>query len=152
VQENIFVMPLTETSCMELSRKKKSGRSGTQKIFSSRSIKLKRVYETPIKADGFRILVDRLWPRGIAKEKARVDLWLKDIAPSTELRTWFGHDPAKWKDFQKRYKKELMQNNTVLENLRRIIKEQNKVTLVFAASDENHNNAVVLRTFLASGE
>jgi len=123
-----------------------------QKIFSSRSIKLKRVYETPIKADGFRILVDRLWPRGIAKEKARVDLWLKDIAPSTELRTWFGHDPAKWKDFQKRYKKELMQNNTVLENLRRIIKEQNKVTLVFAASDENHNNAVVLRTFLASGE
>jgi len=123
-----------------------------RKIFSSRSIKLKRVYETPIKADGFRILVDRLWPRGIAKEKARVDLWLKDIAPSTELRTWFGHDPAKWKDFQKRYKKELMQNNTVLENLRRIIKEQNKVTLVFAASDENHNNAVVLRTFLASGE
>jgi uncharacterized protein YeaO (DUF488 family) len=123
-----------------------------QKIFSSRSIKLKRVYETPIKADGFRILVERLWPRGIAKEKARVDLWLKDIAPSTELRTWFGHDPAKWEDFQKRYKQELMQNKTVLENLRRIIKEQNKVTLVFAASDENHNNAVVLRTFLASGE
>jgi uncharacterized protein YeaO (DUF488 family) len=123
-----------------------------QKIFSSRSIKLKRVYETPIKADGFRILVDRLWPRGIAKEKARVDLWLKDIAPSTELRTWFGHDPAKWEDFQKRYKQELMQNKPVLENLRRIIKEQNKVTLVFAASDENHNNAVVLRTFLASGE
>jgi uncharacterized protein YeaO (DUF488 family) len=119
---------------------------------SSKSIKLKRVYETPIKADGFRILVDRLWPRGIAKEKARVDLWLKDIAPSTELRTWFGHDPAKWEDFQKRYKQELMQNKTVLENLRRIIKEQNKVTLVFAASDENHNNAVVLRTFLASGE
>ena len=119
---------------------------------SSRSIKLKRVYAKPIKDDGFRILVDRLWPRGIAKEKARVDLWLKDIAPSTELRTWFGHDPAKWEDFQKCYKQELMQNKTVLENLRRIIKEQNKVTLVFAASDENHNNAVVLRTFLASGE
>jgi uncharacterized protein YeaO (DUF488 family) len=119
---------------------------------SSRLIRLKQVYKAPEKADGFRILVDRLWPRGIAKEKARVDLWLKDIAPSTELRTWFGHDPAKWEDFQKRYKQELMQNKPVLENLRRIIKEQNKVTLVFAASDENHNNAVVLRTFLASGE
>ena len=137
---------------MELSRKKKSGRSGTQKISSSGSIKLKRVYETPIRADGFRILVDRLWPRGIAKEKARVDLWLKDIAPSTELRTWFGHDPAKWEDFQKRYKQELLQNEPALENLRRIIKEEKKVTLLFAASDEIHNNAVILRTFLASGE
>jgi uncharacterized protein YeaO (DUF488 family) len=115
-------------------------------------IRLKQVYKTPEKDDGFRILVDRLWPRGIAKEKARVDLWLKDIAPSTELRTWFGHDPAKWGEFQKRYAQELMQNKPVLENLRRIIKEQNKVTLVFAASDEHHNNAVVLRTFLASGE
>ena len=123
-----------------------------QKIFSSRSIKLKRVYETPIKADGFRILVDRLWPRGIAKEKARVDLWLKDIAPSTELRIWFGHDPAKWAEFQKRYERELLQNEPALENLRRIIKEEKKVTLLFAASDEIHNNAVALRTFLASGE
>ena len=123
-----------------------------QESLASKSIKLKRVYATPIKDDGFRILVDRLWPRGITKEKARVDLWLKDIAPSTDLRKWFGHDPAKWKEFQKRYEQELMQNEPVLENLRRIIKEQNKVTLVFAASDENHNNAVVLRTFLASGE
>jgi uncharacterized protein YeaO (DUF488 family) len=117
---------------------------------SSKSIKLKRVYETPIKADGFRILGDRLWPRGIAKEKARVDLWLKDIAPSTELRTWFGHDPAKWENFQKRYKQELMQNKTVLENLRRIINAEKKVTLVFAASDENYNNAVVLKALLTS--
>lgn len=128
----------------------RSNRWACRTTLSSKSIKLKRVYETPIKADGFRILVDRLWPRGIAKEKARVDLWLKDIAPSTELRTWFGHDPAKWENFQKRYKQELMQNKTVLENLRRIIKEQNKVTLVFAASDENYNNAVVLKALLTS--
>ena len=122
-----------------------------QESLASKSIKLKRVYATPIKDDGFRILVDRLWPRGITKEKARVDLWLKDIAPSTDLRKWFGHDPAKWKEFQKRYEQELMQNEPVLENLRRIIKEQNKVTLVFAAADEIKNNAVVLKALLASG-
>jgi uncharacterized protein YeaO (DUF488 family) len=108
------------------------------------------VYATPIKEDGFRILVDRLWPRGITKEKARVDLWLKDIGPSTELRKWFGHDPARWKEFQKRYELELMQNEPVLENLRRIIKAEKKVTLLFAASDEIHNNAVVLKTILTS--
>ena len=130
----------------------RSNRWACRITLSSKSIKLKRVYETPIKADGFRILVDRLWPRGIAKEKARVDLWLKDIAPSTELRIWFGHDPAKWAEFQKRYERELLQNEPALENLRRIIKEEKKVTLLFAASDEIHNNAVALRTFLASGE
>jgi uncharacterized protein YeaO (DUF488 family) len=119
---------------------------------SNKSINLKRVYATPIKEDGVRILVDRLWPRGITKEKARVDLWLKDIGPSTELRKWFGHDPARWKEFQKRYEQELMQNEPVLENLRRIIKAEKKVTLLFSAADEIHNNAVVLRTFLASGE
>ena len=122
-----------------------------QESLASKSIKLKRVYATPIKKDGFRILVDRLWPRGITKEKARVDLWLKDIAPSTDLRKWFGHDPAKWKEFQKRYEQELMQYEPVLENLRRIIKEQNKVTLVFAGADEIHNNAVVLKALLTSG-
>jgi uncharacterized protein YeaO (DUF488 family) len=119
---------------------------------SNRSIKLKRVYEAPEKVDGFRILVDRLWPRGIAKEKAQVDLWLKDIAPSTELRTWFGHDPVKWGAFQKRYAQELSQKQHTLEELRQIIKEKKTITLLFAAADENHNNAVVLRTFLASGE
>ena len=109
------------------------------------------MYATPIKDDGFRILVDRLWPRGITKGKARVDLWLKDIAPSTELRKWFGHDPAKWKEFQKRYEQELMQNEPVLENLRRVIKAEKKVTLVFAAADEIKNNAVVIKALLASG-
>jgi uncharacterized protein YeaO (DUF488 family) len=115
------------------------------------SIKIKRIYEAASSDDGFRILVDRLWPRGIAKEKARVDLWLKDIAPSTELRTWFGHDPAKWDEFQKRYAQELRQKHHIFEELRQIIKEKKTITLLFAASDENHNNAVVLRTFLASG-
>jgi len=122
-----------------------------QESLASKSIKLKRVYATPIKDDGFRILVDRLWPRGITKEKARVDLWLKDIAPSTDLRKWFGHDPAKWKEFQKRYEQELMQNEPVLENLRRIIKAEKNVTLLFAAADEIKNNAVVLKALLASG-
>ena len=122
-----------------------------QKIFPSRSIKLKRVYETPIKADGFRILVDRLWPRGIAKEKARVDLWLKDIAPSTELRTWFSHDPVKWDAFQERYAQELSQKQHTLEEFRQIIKEKKTITLCFAATDENHNNAVALKTFLTVG-
>ena len=74
-------------------------------------INIRRVYEKPDKEDGIRILVDRLWPRGLTKEKASVDLWLKEIAPSTELRKWFGHDPAKWKDFQKRYKQELKKNH-----------------------------------------
>jgi uncharacterized protein YeaO (DUF488 family) len=135
---------------MNLSRKKRSGRAGTRKAFSSRSIKLKRVYDTSLNDDGFRILVDRLWPRGITKEKARVDLWLKDIAPSTELRAWFGHDPVKWEEFQKRYERELTQHEAALETLRRIIKTEKKVTLLFAAADENHNNAVVLKALLTS--
>jgi uncharacterized protein YeaO (DUF488 family) len=130
----------------------RSNRWAYRTILSNRSIKLKRVYEAPEKVDGFRILVDRLWPRGIAKEKAQVDLWLKDIAPSTELRTWFGHDPVKWGAFQKRYAQELSQKQHTLEELRQIIKEKKTITLLFAAADENHNNAVVLRTFLASGE
>jgi uncharacterized protein YeaO (DUF488 family) len=115
------------------------------------SIKIKRIYEVASSDDGFRILVDRLWPRGIAKEKAQVDLWLKDIAPSTELRTWFGHDPAKWDEFQKRFTRELSQKQHVLEELKQIIKEKRTITLCFAATDENHNNAVALKTFLTAG-
>src|SRR5687768_17996837 len=98
-------------------------------------IKIKRVYEQPDKDDGVRILVDRLWPRGLTKEKAAVDLWLKEIAPSTELRKWFGHDPAKWKEFQKRYRQELKNNKEQVS----ILDEQFKkgvVTLVYGAKDE----------------
>lgn len=110
-------------------------------------IKLKRVYEAPAKEDGTRILVDRLWPRGLTKEKAKVDLWLKDIAPSTELRKWFAHDPAKWSEFQTRYKAELKHNPEPVALLK---KEAAKgpVTLLYGAKDEQHNEAIVLQKLL----
>jgi uncharacterized protein YeaO (DUF488 family) len=110
-------------------------------------LKIKRVYEKPEKADGTRILVDRLWPRGLSKEKAAVDLWLKEIAPSTELRKWFGHDPQKWDEFQKRYRAELKANEEAVQRLRDEMKK-GMVTLVYGAKDEEHNDAVVLKEFL----
>ena len=111
-------------------------------------IKIKRVYEEPAKDDGVRILVDRLWPRGLTKQKADVDLWLKDIAPTTELRNWFDHDPEKWKEFQKRYKEELKKNTEQIEILKQHIKK-GKVTLVYGAKDEEHNEALVLQEFIS---
>ena len=104
---------------------------------------IKRVYEKPDDEDGRRILVDRLWPRGLTKEKAGVDLWLKDIAPSTELRKWFGHDPGKWEEFQKRYLRELNENDEAIQTLRQALKE-GRVTLVYGAKDEEHNEARVI--------
>jgi len=109
-------------------------------------IKIKRVYEKPDEEDGIRILVDRLWPRGLTKENASVDLWLKDLAPSTELRKWFGHDPVKWKEFQKRYLQELEKNKKQGLLLKNQIKK-GKVTLVYGAKDEEHNEAVILKDF-----
>jgi uncharacterized protein YeaO (DUF488 family) len=109
--------------------------------------KLKRVYEPPSPKDGFRILVERLWPRGISKETAELDLWLKEVAPSPELRKWFSHDPAKWKDFQKRYTAELKEHKDTVT----FLKEKGKkgtVTLVFASRDEDHNGALVLKDYL----
>ena len=111
-------------------------------------IRLKRAYDPPAPADGARILVDRLWPRGLSKERAQVDLWLKEIAPSAELRRWFGHDPAKWAEFRKRYDAELA-NNPSLEELRALIRRDRRVTLLFGARDVEHNNAVVLRELCA---
>lgn len=111
-------------------------------------INLKRVYEKPEKSDGFRILVDRLWPRGLSKEKAAVDLWLKEIAPSTGLRKWFNHDPEKWDEFQKRYQHELKANKTEVQQLKEEIKKHH-VTIVYAARDEIHNDAVVLKDFIS---
>ena len=111
------------------------------------NVKLKRAYEPPAPADGTRVLVDRLWPRGVSKDDAAVDLWLKDLAPSTELRKWFGHDPARWVDFQDRYVKELHQHSEALEQLRDLAR-QGPVTLVYSAHDEEHNDAVVLRKLL----
>lgn len=107
---------------------------------------IKRVYEEPDKEDGERVLIDRLWPRGLTKEKARVDLWLKDIAPSTQLRNWFGHDPVKWAEFKKRYIGEIEKNDHVLMQLEEILKK-GKVTLVYGAKDKDHNDAVVLKEY-----
>ena len=107
------------------------------------NIKMKRVYEKPDQEDGRRILVDRLWPRGLTKEKASVDLWLKDIAPSTELRKWFGHDPSKWEEFKSRYLSELRENSESIQTLRQELKK-GKVTLLYGAKDEEHNEALVI--------
>ena len=110
-------------------------------------IKLKRVYENPSPKDGLRVLVERLWPRGLTKERAAVDLWLKDVAPSSELRKWFGHDPARWEQFQERYRQELREKKDVVQILRQKGKE-GTVTLVYAARDEDHNGALALIRFL----
>ena len=110
-------------------------------------VEIKRVYAEPGRADGARILVDRLWPRGLSKERARVDLWLKDIAPSTELRKWFGHDPSKWTEFQARYRRELKSEADLLDVLRKKA-ARGPITLLYGAKDEVHNEAVVLQSLL----
>jgi len=111
------------------------------------SIKLKRAYEPAAAEDGTRILVDRLWPRGVSKEHAALDQWMKDIAPSTELRKWFGHDPARWDEFRRRYAAELYQNAELLTQLRSLAR-QGPVTLIYSAHDEVHKDAIVLRDLL----
>ncbi|MFB3894504.1 MAG: DUF488 domain-containing protein [Phycisphaerae bacterium] len=107
-------------------------------------ISVRRVYEPPSPIDGFRVLVDRLWPRGLTKDQAKFDLWLKDIAPSDELRKWYGHDPDKWGEFRLKYLRELKGRKDAVEQLRQVIRQHQVVTLLYAASDERHNNAVVL--------
>ena len=114
-------------------------------------IQIKRVYDEPRAADGKRVLVDRLWPRGLRKEKAQVDLWLKAIAPSTSLRQWFGHDPGKWEEFKKRYKAELNHNSEAVAQLRAHL-AQGTVTLVYGAKDQEHNDAVVLQEYVEKRE
>ena len=113
-------------------------------------IRLKRAYEPADPGDGVRILVDRLWPRGVSKDRAHLDEWMKDIAPSTELREWFGHDPARWPEFQRRYRVELLQQADDLEKIREQARTQ-IVTLIYSAHDEAHNDAVVLRDVLVAG-
>lgn len=114
-------------------------------------VRMKRVYEAADEADGKRILVDRLWPRGLTREAAHVDLWLKAVAPSDELRKWFGHDPAKWDGFRKRYHAELAHNADAVAELRAAAREGH-ATLVYSAKDEAHNNAVVLLELLAGAK
>ncbi|WP_417538480.1 DUF488 domain-containing protein [Marinobacter sp.] len=120
-------------------------------------IRIKRAYEDAARSDGPRILVDRIWPRGVAKEDADLEAWLKGLAPSTELRKWFDHDPEKWKEFRQRYLKELKASKEgdtadALKELQAILKEHKRITLVFAAKDTEHNNAVALRDFLDNGD
>ena len=110
-------------------------------------VKIRRVYEEPKKEDGKRILVDRLWPRGLTKAEAKVDLWLKKIAPSTALRKWFGHEPSKWAEFKRRYSAELERNSDQLSLLKREVSASN-VTLVYGAKNQEHNGAVILKEFL----
>lgn len=111
-------------------------------------IELKRAYEAASPADGYRVLVDRLWPRGVSKEELEMDYWAKDLAPSTELRKWFAHDPAKWPEFQKRYQNELESNPEGVAELRHQIAGHNKVTFVYGARDTEHNEALVLKKFM----
>src|SRR5262245_4708739 len=111
-------------------------------------IRLKRIYEPKQDDDGFRILVDRLWPRGVDKQEAGIDLWFKDVAPTPELRRWFGHDPDKWAEFQRRYREELRRNGSAVSDLRERVKDEEKVTFLYAARDTEHNHAIVLREVL----
>jgi uncharacterized protein YeaO (DUF488 family) len=112
-------------------------------------VQIKRIYEPTEPSDGFRVLVDRLWPRGISKERAALDLWMKEIAPSPELRLWFGHDPERWTEFQSRYRAELKEHDSDIAELRSHA-HKGTVTLLFGARDVEHNEAVVLKEVLAA--
>ena len=113
-----------------------------------KQIKIKRADEEPAQDDGLRILVDRLWPRGLSKARAHVDLWLKELAPSSTLRRWFNHDPARWTEFRRRYARELDAKDRAIAALRGAV-SRGRVTLLFSASDPEHNNAVALHAYLA---
>ena len=107
-------------------------------------IAIKRIYEPRSPKDGYRVLVDRLWPRGVSKQEAAIDLWMKDIGPSDELRQWFGHEPAKWPEFRERYRKELAANEAMLGELRNLAEKHKRLTLLYGAKDEEHNQAKVI--------
>jgi uncharacterized protein YeaO (DUF488 family) len=111
------------------------------------NLKIKRVYDAPSDADGYRVLVDRLWPRGMSKNDLKVDVWLRDVAPSDEIRKWCGHDPAKWEEFRSKYTQEL-NSNREFEKLLDLVRERERVTLVYSARDTEHNQAVVLKELI----
>ena len=117
------------------------------KRIAPENIQLKRAYDSAGSGDGTRILIDRLWPRGVRRADAAIDLWAKDIAPSTALRRWFGHDPARWHEFRRRYSEEIHRHRDQLDELRALA-QRGRITLVFAAHDEVHNDAVVLREII----
>ncbi len=113
-------------------------------------IRIKRVYEKPSKDDGWRVLVDRLWPRGMKTEAAQLDAWMKDVAPSDALRKWFGHEPEKWSAFQRKYRSELAKKKDLVSQLRKLEKKHRTLTLLFGAKDEEHNQALALAAVLKS--
>jgi uncharacterized protein YeaO (DUF488 family) len=113
-------------------------------------VRLKRVYDPPSPNDGVRVLVDRLWPRGLKRNAAKIDLWLKEVAPSAGLRRWFGHDPDRWVEFRKRYRDELAKNSRDVATLHNLMRSTKPLTLLFAAKDAAHNNAVALKSFVVS--
>ncbi len=112
-------------------------------------IDVRRVYDKSLPADEFKVLVDRLWPRGISKKDGVVDAWYKEISPSTELRKWYDHDPAKWEGFRKKYKAELEDKNDILDEIRRLEKEHKKILLLYSSKEEKLNNAVALKEILS---
>lgn len=114
-------------------------------------IQIKRIYDSASPDDGVRILIDRLWPRGISKEEARIDFWLKEVAPSDELRKWFNHDPEKWGEFKIRYQQELTANPSAVKELKSRASSQDQTTLLYAAKDTQHNNAVAIQEFIEKG-
>jgi uncharacterized protein YeaO (DUF488 family) len=143
----IFVVAVATVRPMFLASNASAGARAVNEKISSEKVKLKRAYESPAADDGTRVLVDRLWPRGVKKTDAAIDHWAKVLAPSTELRKWFGHDPARWKEFRRRYSAEIGEHRDELNRLRDLA-QKGPVTLVYAAHDETHNDAVVLREIL----
>lgn len=114
-------------------------------------VRIKRIYDEPEDTDGYRVLVDRLWPRGVSRQRAALDAWLKDVAPSPELRVWFGHDPARFEEFRARYRHEL-EHNPVVAELKKTIASQSAVTLLYGAKDPSVNHAVVLKEFITGND
>lgn len=114
---------------------------------SEKNVKLKRAYESPTDGDGKRVLVDRLWPRGVSKTDAAIDYWAKELAPSTELRKWFAHDPSRWEEFRRRYAEEIKEHREEFDRLRNLALN-GPITLVYAPRDEKHNDAVVIKEIL----
>jgi len=112
------------------------------------AVMLKRVYDPPAPEDGFRVFVERLWPRGMTKERAKIDLWVKEAGASTELRKWYGHEPSKWDEFRRKYHRELDEHPGVVHQLKEILRQNRDVTLLFAAHDPDHNNALALKEYL----
>lgn len=123
-------------------------RNRDKRTIGAMVVRIKRVYLKPEQADGCRVLVDRLWPRGLTKQKARVDHWLRDIAPSNALRKWYGHEPSRWPEFKRRYAKELKREKDAVKDLHGLCKAHARVTLLFSSKEEEKNNAVALKAIL----